>query len=315
MSTLNQSYKEFGHKVAAANSLYRVFAHFRQKNGLAFKQLRYRRKCILDYLRGEFKEIMQNYKTKEIDYDNKSTFGNIWVFWLQGEENATEAVRMCIESMKKNANGHKVIVLDAKNYSEYITLPEHILEKYKKGIISNTHLSDVIRVNILCEYGGLWLDASVYVKEPIPEKVFQYAFFSKRHESPHKHLGPETQWIVGIMGGKPNLLYFLFARDCFEKYWKEHNATIDYFLFDYITDLFYTEFDEFKEQIRELDSRVNCNFYNVGSHMNEKYSKEAFERLTENTFLIKIPYKKELKRKDDNGNDTIYGYMLKMVEM
>lgn len=78
----------------------------------------------------------------------------IWIMWYQGIENAPDIVKCCIESVKENCSGHEVIVLSEQNLSEFVKLPDFIIEKFKKGYISRTHLSDMIRLNLLYLYGG-----------------------------------------------------------------------------------------------------------------------------------------------------------------
>ena len=68
----------------------------------------------------------------------------IWVLWYQGIEKAPDIVRCCVESIKEYSNGHQVIVLSEDNLHEYIELPDFIMEKFKKGYITRTHLSDLI---------------------------------------------------------------------------------------------------------------------------------------------------------------------------
>ncbi|MCR4584369.1 MAG: capsular polysaccharide synthesis protein [Lachnospiraceae bacterium] len=85
----------------------------------------------------------------------------IWWCWLQSLEKAPEIVRCCYESVKKL--GKKIIVLDEGNLTEYVSLPDHIIEKYNRGIISRTHYTDLVRMELLTERGGLWLDATAYI--------------------------------------------------------------------------------------------------------------------------------------------------------
>ena len=52
------------------------------------------------------------------------------------------------------------------------------MEKFSRGYISRTHLSDMIRLNLLYLYGGAWLDATVLVSNDIPEEYFREELFS-----------------------------------------------------------------------------------------------------------------------------------------
>ena len=78
----------------------------------------------------------------------------IWQYWEQGLENAPDVVKQCVASVYKYKNGNKHIVLDKNNISEYISIPEYIIEMNKKGIIKSAHFSDYIRTALLAKYGG-----------------------------------------------------------------------------------------------------------------------------------------------------------------
>ena len=98
--------------------------------------------------------------------------------WWQGESNAPPTVKACIHSMRKNSGNHPVIVLDQSNYKKYVALPQYIEKKREKGVISLTHFSDIIRINLLNTYGGLWLDSTIYVNRQISEEVFEKNFYT-----------------------------------------------------------------------------------------------------------------------------------------
>lgn len=88
----------------------------------------------------------------------------IWVFWWQGELAMPPVIKECYKSILRNCNGRTVVLLDQNNFKDYITLPDYILRKFYEGVISKTHFSDILRVGLLKEYGGMWIDAAIFVK-------------------------------------------------------------------------------------------------------------------------------------------------------
>ena len=102
----------------------------------------------------------------------------IWVLWLQGMECAPKLVKKCYESVCRNKpNDFEVILLTQKNLNQYVDLPEYIWEKHSTGCITTTHLSDIIRVELLCTYGGCWIDATVYCSGAIPRHMVSGRMF------------------------------------------------------------------------------------------------------------------------------------------
>ena len=85
----------------------------------------------------------------------------MWWCWFQGEENAPDLCKKCLESLRKYLKDREIIVITEKNMYDYIDFPDFIKEKYNKGIITRTHLSDLLRIQLLIKYGGTWIDSTV----------------------------------------------------------------------------------------------------------------------------------------------------------
>lgn len=72
----------------------------------------------------------------------------------------------------------EVILISYDNLEEYVHFPDYILEKWKKGQITNTHMTDLLRLELLIKYGGMWLDATVYCSSPnIPDYFLIRSYF------------------------------------------------------------------------------------------------------------------------------------------
>lgn len=86
----------------------------------------------------------------------------IWCCWWQGVESMPEIVKMCHTRLKqvipKDKTELHIITFD--NYKDYVDIPEHILEKFNKGIVTMTTMSDVLRFCLLDEVW--WLLVGCY---------------------------------------------------------------------------------------------------------------------------------------------------------
>ena len=83
-------------------------------------------KIMYDYIDRNLKQHrMMDYtgcRAVKNDIDDQ----NIWVCWLQGESAMPKVVRICYNNLKKNANGHKVILITWNNLNDYLSLiPQH----------------------------------------------------------------------------------------------------------------------------------------------------------------------------------------------
>lgn len=56
--------------------------------------------------------------------------------------------------MKCCASAHLVILITQHNFADYVTMPDYVLEKQRRGIIDLMHFSDILRMMLLREHGA-----------------------------------------------------------------------------------------------------------------------------------------------------------------
>lgn len=121
----------------------------------------------------KLKEFDQNYVEREHKNSNR-----IWICWFQGLENAPELVKKCYQSVLENNKEKEIILITNDNIHRYVQFPKYILEKWKKGQITNTHMTDLLRLELLTRYGGMWLDATVFCSSSdIPSYFLSQIYF------------------------------------------------------------------------------------------------------------------------------------------
>jgi hypothetical protein len=98
----------------------------------------------------------------------------IWTYW--NSDDIPEVVTKCINSWRKHNPTYTVTVLTPKNLQDYLDIDV-------KNISFNdgpTRESDIVRILILEQYGGVWSDATIFVTEPYPfslESEYQFIGF------------------------------------------------------------------------------------------------------------------------------------------
>ena len=150
----------------------------------------------------------------------------IWWSWLQGLENAPEVVRCCYDSVKKL--GRKIIILDENNISEYVSLPPYIEDKYQRGIISRTHYTDLVRMELLTERGGTWIDATAWISGtasicPVLEAEDLFMF---RSGNVSEHIIFDS-WFIQA---KTKSVIFESTKRMLYAYWEKEDELKHYFL-------------------------------------------------------------------------------------
>ncbi len=252
------------------------------------------------------KYLLKNY-SNVIDFENNSKNSinkdsKVWVFWAQGEKNAPEIVKKCIESIKKHFKTNEVIILDNTNYLNYAKIPEYITQKVQNKTISLTHFSDILRATLLTEHGGIWLDATCYLTNPIFQDLNGKEFYSGKLAESHESLKyvSSCKWCAYFLAaGKDNIIVRNLRNILFE-YWKTNTSLIEYFLIDYIISLIYENCEEAKSIIDAVPEN-NQEIYALGDVLFKPYDDKIFEDITYQTKLFKLSYKfDEENTKEEN---------------
>lgn len=221
----------------------------------------------------------------------------IWVLWLQGMNNAPKLIQKCFEALCINKpEGFDVIVLDNSNLKEYISLPEYVWEKYNQGVISATHLSDIIRMELLYVYGGLWIDATVYCMDKIPDFMISGDLFMFKIGAvvTNPVLKMSSWWIYARKGNK----LIQNTRNILYRYWKEEAVLIDYFLVHIIMSKFIDTDSECRRIFNNIPYFNSGNAHILGGKLSVKYSEDEWEIIKYTSPVQKLTYKSKYIRGD-----------------
>lgn len=299
--------KSFSPMIALINFVLDVFNKLRIPNGLV---LNFRHHLILKYLEAQYKNIIKHYKTlpaKKIPPEDNSF---LWVFWWQGLENAPPLVKKCISSIKANCPPSKtLIILDKNNYMDWLKIDPVIINKVERGFITLTHLSDILRMGLLSNYGGLWIDATIYVSRPIPEEIWDKEFYSNRYPVAGNRFISKGEWSGFLIGGC-NLKLFRFCYNILERYNTHYDLLIDYFFIDYCIKLAINHFEDINKIVYAPGGNDD-NIYELQSIMNLPYKDSVFNKVLSNNLFHKLDRKETFIMKTGSGNETNYSVWLK----
>lgn len=304
MSIFNEYNKKkvFGNKIASLSLLMKP--QFRLLPGRK-KLKKVYDKEILDFINKNYIDIINKYKDKEDISDNISRESNIWVFWWQGEEDLPDIVKGCINNLLDKRGSHNVVVITKYNYNKYISIPKYILEKVENGVITITHFSDIIRMMLLAEYGGIWLDSTIFLKNEIPEEVYNFKFYSNKLNNGSDEFVSECKWSAFFLCSAPQNLLVCFVRDIFLEYWKNYEELITYLFIDYVILIGYIYIKSINNYI-ECIPENNINLYELINNINNKYTKEKYECITKDTWLFKLSWKHKFICYTENNEVTFY---------
>jgi hypothetical protein len=101
----------------------------------------------------------------------------IWTYW-DDPDKIPKTVKMCMKGWKKYNPNYEIILLTKKNYKGYTTIPEDIANHPNYNDFP-ARFADLVRCYVLAEHGGVWIDSSIILKEPLDNWLFpKYGEFS-----------------------------------------------------------------------------------------------------------------------------------------
>lgn len=261
---------------------------------------------IYNYLENDFPELIKKYSDKT-ECGTHSEKIPVWICWWQGEENFPAIVKMCVDRIRKLAPDYTTVILvTERNYKDFIDIPEYVIKKIKDGKFSITAFSDLLRVLLLSEYGGMWIDSTVYVTDQFDENYFKNPFYSPKASDSSKSIdqASERRWCGYLMAVVPHNPLFEYLRDYLLAYWAKYDKVIDYVLLDYVIMTAYKNIPHIKAM---MDNRPpnNENIWGLLRSMNMPYDEKLYENLRNSNHFHKLTYKRTFVEKV-NGKDTFY---------
>lgn len=297
-------FQNFGFKVSLAD----LFA-----TNIFTPSLRLKDKIKLDWLKENFGHVIDKYKNFELDKSELKalTPAPIWVMWLQGEDNMPEIVKACYQSIKANCAGHPVKLLTQENLKDYVKLPEHIWKRVESKQMTLTHFSNFCRLYLIYTYGGLWLDATIFVTSEIKQEIFDVPFYSIKREINFKSRNAALdRWTTFLIAAKPGNILCKAVLDLLIEYWRVKDLLIDYELFDYFIYLAYENIPACRGMIDNLNLN-NPDLYAFAKLLNTEFNQEIFNNLKLSTQFFKLTHKQRFN-KLINNRETFYAHILEM---
>lgn len=206
------------------------------------------REKVYRYIENKYSYILECYNPDMDRIDPKCVYNEkiIWACWWQGVENAPRIVQRCFESVEYYMSDWQFKVITKENYLEYVDFPKYILDKWDDGTISNTMMSDLLRLELLIRYGGLWLDATVYLTDRIPDYVFEKKLFLfKQMNNEFSNIIYNSWLIFSVKDDRllKTVRYMLY------EYWKKEKKQKEYFLWHLMVTMILRKHPEFVTEI------------------------------------------------------------------
>jgi hypothetical protein len=172
---------------------------------------------------------------------------NIFILWLQGWENAMWLNKQVAESWEINNPEWKIHYIDFNNLKDYVSDIDYIYDTNKN--ISPQAKSDIIRLSLLKNYGGVWADATMLCMQPLEHWVNEaiipsdFWMYHGHGAGMNKETGPASWFIISK---KDSYIINKWKESC-DNYWKNNNSAHAYFWMDILFKNLFNNDDKFKE--------------------------------------------------------------------
>ncbi len=232
----------------------------------------------------------------------------VWVMWWQGLESMPDSVKICYNSLMKNANGYIINLITKDNINNFIQLPKFVYDKVNANEISLTHLSDLIRATLLNQFGGFWLDATILVTRPLPN-LKELTYWSPKWKLKSKDKRKYRLWYglwkisgvpeltishcMGIWYSRPQNPIFKSLSEFWVAYWEKEKSNTYY----WTTEVFLlgTLYEQ-NAVIAELIDKVpynNPKCLELSEIINKPFEESIFLKLQKETSFFYLRWKSE----------------------
>ncbi len=98
----------------------------------------------------------------------------IWTYWeepdhISPEKRLSKVATECIQSWRTYNPHYKIVILTKKTYQGYVTIPEEL--RTHPGL-NPDYMPDLIKLWVLTERGGIWIDPWIELDRPIDQWLF-----------------------------------------------------------------------------------------------------------------------------------------------
>ena len=148
----------------------------------------------------------------------------IWTLWLQGRSLAPPVIQHCIASWEQMNPTWEVRVLDAGTVGRYVDVGDVVDLDHQA--VTAASLSDIVRLLLLREYGGVWVDASLLCSRPLDDWLdpcVAEGFFAFSDPGPDR---PVASWFLAAVEDDPLCAAWT---DATADFWRGRARSDDYF--------------------------------------------------------------------------------------
>jgi len=265
----------------------------------------FKAKILTDYFAQKYLPAVKDFAQKPITTQTPEI---IWQFWDNPAGKITpQIVKSCVESVNKFKGDFEHKILDNSTIENYSDLPGYVLDRFKNKQMDYAHFSDLLRLNLLKNHGGVWMDATDYMTDFVSKYIIEQDFFV-------------------FLTGKLTHFPYAFMQNCFIRakkgsflceawyeicvnYWKNETKRFDYFQHQLMFKALILNNPVAKDLFTQMPHRSEDETHQlVGNNLFKKFDIKEWEKIKKASFFQKTTYKTA------NGIDYSDTYFSKLCE-
>lgn len=205
----------------------------------------------------------------------------VWFCWMQGKDKMPDIVRACYNSQLRNINDREFHFIDESNWRDYVSIPDYLVEKYRKGIMPTAMFTDLIRLELLIKYGGSWIDSTVlctggYDPELLDADIFMYQYGKGQGLS---------NWFITSCSNNPMLMVI---RDVLRQYWKDYDVVLDYYIFHLLFGRLMSDYPDMIARMPYADSFLAIK---LGKNRAKDFNQSTWDKFTAKVHFHKLSWR------------------------
>lgn len=219
----------------------------------------------------------------------------VFTYWAQGLDQAPPIVRENFDRMQR-AFGQRLVILTDETRDDWVPRPR--FEAHRPRMVPREH-SDVLRMDLLRTYGGLWLDSTCLVTEPfdVPQGFFAFPKEGKRAEG-------TARLSVWALASEPGgYLASLFA-EALHAYWSTYDEALDYYFIHHIFEvlcLLDPTFNETWQRAADVGRAWTIQPRSLYRVMGDEYDPDRAASILRSSPVHKLNHKGAARRASENS--------------
>ncbi|HEU5033713.1 MAG TPA: capsular polysaccharide synthesis protein [Mycobacteriales bacterium] len=223
----------------------------------------------------------------------------VFTFWAQGFAEAPPVVQRCRQEARRWHTDEQLVALTDADIAAVVSLPPVVVERTSAD---KTRFSDFLRLQLLLDHGGVWMDATCLTRSNLVEAfpaLTGSGFFAFERRTNRL-----SNWMLAASPGHPVIAMLRAAHLVF---WEQHERVWHYYLFHHLFEALVLLDAGFRQQWQRSPRLSAGPPHALQEHLDAPYTEPQLRELLNGSFVHKLTYKYDA---GEVGPQTLLGHLV-----